>query len=83
MKDDNGRLTPLKAIRAKCKDCCGESAAEVKRCHIKTCSLWPYRLGKRPDARKREYTDEERIAMKARAEHMRHAKKILMGKEKP
>ncbi|MBI5315036.1 MAG: hypothetical protein HZB34_03610 [Nitrospirae bacterium] len=41
-------LRPLKAIRAKCLDCCCGSAVEVRRCTVTTCALWPYRLGHRP-----------------------------------
>lgn len=38
-------LSRTKAIRAKCLDCmCGQSA-EVRHCPIKTCALWPYRMG--------------------------------------
>lgn len=40
--------TPVKAIRAKCLDCCCGNTAEVKRCDIETCSLYPYRMGRRP-----------------------------------
>ena len=42
------KLTPMKAIRAKCLDCSGESAKEVRLCPIKKCPLYPYRFGKRP-----------------------------------
>lgn len=42
-------LTPVKAIRAKCIDCCGGSSFEVKECPIKDCSLYHYRLGKNPN----------------------------------
>jgi hypothetical protein len=38
--------TPLKAIRAKCIDCCGHQVKEVKRCPVLTCALWPYRMGR-------------------------------------
>ena len=41
-------LTPLKAIRAKCMDCCCGQAKEIKLCNMKNCPLYPYRLGKRP-----------------------------------
>jgi len=41
-------LRPLKAIRAKCLDCCGGSAREVALCEIEDCPLFPYRFGKRP-----------------------------------
>ena len=43
-------LTPMKAIRAKCLDCCCGSAVEVRKCTIKACSLWPYRFGRRPES---------------------------------
>ena len=42
------RLTPVKAIRAKCLDCCCEQVSEVRECTIKDCALFPYRMGKRP-----------------------------------
>jgi len=42
------RLTPIKAIRAKCIDCCAGSRTEVRICHIDYCPLHPYRMGKRP-----------------------------------
>lgn len=40
--------TPVKAIRRKCMDCCAGSRKLVRECHIYTCPLWPFRLGKRP-----------------------------------
>ena len=43
------RLTPMKAIRAKCLDCCCFQSKEVKLCPATDCPLWPYRLGHRPD----------------------------------
>ena len=41
-------MTPLKAIRAKCLDCCCGQAMEVRRCPSESCVLWPYRLGRNP-----------------------------------
>ena len=41
-------LTPLKAIRAKCMDCCCGQAKEIRLCNLKNCPLYPYRMGKRP-----------------------------------
>lgn len=38
----------LKVIREKCLDCCVYQHSEVRLCHITTCSLWPYRMGKNP-----------------------------------
>ena len=40
-------LNPLKAIRAKCLDCCGQYINEVKYCVIPDCPLWPFRMGNR------------------------------------
>lgn len=58
-------LTPIKAIRAKCLDCCCGQATEVKLCPANDCSLYPYRMGKNPNI-KRTYTDEQRKAMAER-----------------
>jgi hypothetical protein len=41
--DDN--LTRGRAIRFHCLDCSGGVAAEVRKCHIRTCVLWPFRMG--------------------------------------
>lgn len=45
----------MKALRAKCLDCCCGQAAEVKKCHIDDCPLWSFRSGKDP-APSRGYT---------------------------
>lgn len=42
-------LTPLKAIRQKCLECSNWNYAEVTRCHITDCALYPYRFGKVPN----------------------------------
>lgn len=47
------RLTPMKAIRLKCLDCCAGQVAEVRRCTVEKCPLFCYRLGHRPKG----YTD--------------------------
>ena len=33
------------AIRARCLDCSGFSKADVRDCEIKTCALFPFRMG--------------------------------------
>jgi len=39
-------LTPLKAIKEKCKnDCCGGDREEWKHCPVISCALYPFRLG--------------------------------------
>ena len=58
-------MTPTKAIRAKCLDCCCGQAYEVKLCPVERCPLHPFRFGKNPNI-KREYTDEQREQMRQR-----------------
>jgi hypothetical protein len=41
------RLTPMKAIRAKCLDCMNGSFADVRNCPIEKCALYEYRMGHR------------------------------------
>ncbi len=55
-------LTPINAIRAKCIDCSCGSLREVRECHMKDCTLWPYRMGKRPKNDK--YINENELAEK-------------------
>lgn len=38
------KLALRRAIREKCLDCCCGQEGEVRRCNIKKCSLWPYRI---------------------------------------
>lgn len=52
------RLTPIKAIRAKCIDCCGGSLGEVRKCVAVDCPLWPLRMGCTPKGL-RESTSEK------------------------
>lgn len=68
-KKDNSEIrSPLKAIRAKCLDCCCGQANEVKLCPCeKTCPIWPFRLGKNP-YRRNNLTEEDRAM---RAERMK------------
>lgn len=42
------KRTPIKAIRAKCLDCCCGQVSEVRLCEANDCPLWEYRMGKRP-----------------------------------
>lgn len=37
--------SPIKAIRAKCLDCCAGNEAEVRKCISLKCPLWPMRMG--------------------------------------
>lgn len=64
---NNTITSPLKAIRAKCLDCCCDQTTEVKLCPASDCPLHPFRFGKNP-FRKRELTDEQREALCQRLE---------------
>jgi hypothetical protein len=60
------KLTPMKAIRAKCLDCSCGNAAEVRRCHITACPLWCYRAGRKPSAEEAGmYTGEGEPSLKS------------------
>jgi len=43
---DGEPRSPLEAIRAFCLWCCGESAAEVRKCPATGCAFFSYRSGK-------------------------------------
>jgi len=43
-----GKMTPMKAIRAKCIDCCGGHIYEPRHCTAEKCPLHPYRMGHKP-----------------------------------
>ena len=72
--------SPLKAIRAKCLDCCCGQSAEVKNCGIIRCPLHPFRMGNNP-FRKREMTEEQKQAAAERLKSARLAKKSLTNNE--
>ena len=68
---------PLKAIRAKCLDCSCYSEPEVKLCVIKDCSLYPYRLGKHPNIKKKELTEGQKEDLR---ERLKKANEIKFAK---
>jgi hypothetical protein len=41
-------MSPLKALRLRCLDCCNGSAHQVRTCASTDCPSWPFRLGKNP-----------------------------------
>ena len=55
----------MKAVRAKCLDCCGGNKSVIPVCGIPNCPLYPFRLGKNPN-RIRNMTDEQRQAASER-----------------
>lgn len=67
-------VSPLKSIRKFCLECVG-SSNEVKRCSAEKCCLFPYRFGKNPFTKRREYTDEQKAELAERMKIAREAKK--------
>lgn len=71
--DDLGhsRVSPLRALRMKCLDCCNGSAQEVRLCTAVDCPSWPFRMGRNPwtgpvsDARREQ---GRRLGLKRAAE---------------
>lgn len=66
---------PLKAIRAKCLDCCCGQANEVKLCPSAQCPLHAFRNGKNPYRTKKELTPEEKEALATRLKNAREKQK--------
>lgn len=69
---DYESLTPMRAIRLKCLDCCGFDDKEVRLCEIKTCALHQF---KEKNFKTLQLTDEQR---QKRSERF----KELMAKQK-
>jgi hypothetical protein len=53
---------PLKAIRARCLDCCCGQPSEVRKCTAVACPSWPFRLGVNPFREKRVMSPEQKQA---------------------
>ena len=69
-------VSPLKAIRAFCIDCCGGSASDVRDCTATSCPLKAFRFGKNPYRKKRELSDEQKKAMRVRLEDARKQRSV-------
>jgi hypothetical protein len=85
MNDLPPKITPLKAIRLKCLECCAESSNEVKVCHMKDCPLWAFRFGKNPYRVKRQLTDEqkEKLRKQLAKGRAKQAQKLKGGGQNP
>lgn len=73
------KMTALQAIRAKCLDCCCNNAAEVAQCPCTNCTLYPFRFGKNPYNKKREYSEEYKAALRERMKLLAEEKKKAKG----
>jgi hypothetical protein len=71
-------MSPLSALRARCLDCCANSADEVRKCVAVGCVSWPFRMGVNPWRSVSEGRREagRRLAAK-RAEKIAEAKSDL------
>jgi hypothetical protein len=67
---------PLKALRARCLDCCCGQASEVRKCTAVDCPSWPFRMGVNPFRAKREIPEDQRQAMAARLRGQNSSEKI-------
>jgi len=72
----HARMSPLKALRLRCVDCCAASAHELRLCVSVTCPSWPFRMSSNPwrppispAARERLATNAVRIAAARSAVH--------------
>ncbi len=70
--NSQSRKTPLRAIRAYCKECV-ESLKEIRYCTSHNCPLYIYRFGKNP-ARTGIYPRHTPILVKSRLELANNAK---------
>lgn len=59
----NKPISPMKAIRLKCLDCCCNSPYEVKLCPSVDCPIYPFRLGKNPYRTPRVLSDEQKAKL--------------------
>jgi hypothetical protein len=66
-------MSPLRALRLHCLDCCAGSAQEVAKCMALRCPSWPFRMGINP-YRERP-SDEQREAMRERGRRLAKANK--------
>ena len=60
----HAHISPLRALRLKCLDCCNGSSQEVRLCTAVDCPSWPFRMGRNPYRRKLD--QEERAVLRAR-----------------
>lgn len=80
---EKAQRNPVKAIRAKCIDCCGGEniVNEIKECPIKKCALYPFRLGKNPYRSKNEEGKPKRVMSEEHKEKLREALKRARQKK--
>lgn len=55
--NEEKKVTPMRAIRAKCLDCMAGQIGEVRLCPSRGCPLWAFRMGRNPNL---QLSEEER-----------------------
>jgi hypothetical protein len=56
---ENKKVSPLKAIKLKCKvDCCNNDRKSWTDCEITDCWLYPFRFGKNPFSKRKGNADK-------------------------
>ena len=65
---------PVKAIRAKCLDCCCGSFSEISLCPAEKCPLYPFRFGKNPYRAKRELSSEQKDKLRRLGSNLHYAR---------
>ena len=61
-----GRAASVKALRARCLDCCCGQASEVRKCTAVTCPSWSFRMGTNPHREKRVLSPAQKAALAER-----------------
>ena len=69
-------MSPLRALRARCIDCCAAQPSEVRLCTAVACPSWPFRMG--ANRWRKEASEAQREARrKAGARLARSARKSI------
>lgn len=67
-------MSPIKAIKEKCLDCCCGNKHEVDVCGIKDCPLFPFRKGKNPNKKMSLSEDQRKKAGERMKEYWKKKK---------
>lgn len=73
------KLTPLKAIRLKCLDCCCGSSREVSLCSATKCPQWPLRFGKNLSRKKITLSDQQKLELIARLNNVKECRTLRLS----
>jgi hypothetical protein len=79
-------MSPLAALRARCVDCCNNSASEVRLCTATKCPSWPFRMGSSPyraPASEAQREAGRRMGLKTAAARAAASSKLGSGEKSP